>query len=97
MKICEPASEVDALEEIRSMMSANVLLRSHIGAGYYGTITPPVIQRMILENPEWYTPYTPYQAEISQGRLEMLLNFQTMVNDEISRTCLRENDMCSLV
>ncbi len=74
-------SEVEALEELRELSSANKVLRPFIGMGYYGTLTPPVIQRNILENPGWYTQYTPYQAEIAQGRLEALLNFQTMVSD----------------
>src|SRR5208283_6244925 len=67
--------------KMRSLAKKNKLYRSYIGMGYSGCITPPVIQRNILENPGWYTAYTPYQAEIAQGRLEALLNFQTMVID----------------
>ncbi len=74
-------TEVEALEELRDISLGNKVLRPFIGMGYYGTLTPPVIQRNILENPGWYTQYTPYQAEIAQGRLEALLNFQTMVSD----------------
>src|SRR6187431_1423394 len=74
-------SEVDALEKLRQTAAKNKVFVSLIGQGYYGTVLPGVIQRNILENPAWYTAYTPYQPEISQGRLEALLNFQTMVAD----------------
>ena len=73
--------ERELLAELKAIMSKNEVRRSFIGMGYYDCFTPPVIQRNILENPGWYTQYTPYQAEISQGRLEALLNFQTMVTD----------------
>ena len=74
-------TEHEALEALRAMASRNRVLVSMIGMGYYGTFTPPVLQRNVLENPGWYTAYTPYQAEVSQGRLEALLNFQQMVMD----------------
>jgi len=77
----EPKTEFDALRELKAIAAQNQVFRSFIGMGYYDCITPPVIQRNVLENPGWYTQYTPYQAEISQGRLEALLNFQTMVAD----------------
>ena len=81
LKLPAARSEHDALAELKRIASENKVFRSFIGQGYYNTITPPVIQRNVLENPGWYTQYTPYQAEISQGRLEALLNFQTMVTD----------------
>ncbi len=74
-------SEVEVLSELRALAAKNTMAVQMIGQGYYGTVTPPVIQRNILEAPAWYTAYTPYQPEISQGRLEALLNFQTMVSD----------------
>ncbi|MEM6726778.1 MAG: glycine dehydrogenase (aminomethyl-transferring), partial [Bacteroidota bacterium] len=76
-----PMSEYQYLKSVREMAKKNKVFRSYIGLGYYGTITPSVILRNIFENPGWYTQYTPYQAEIAQGRLEALLNFQTMVSD----------------
>src|SRR5204863_5172609 len=74
-------SEVEALARLRELADRNTVLTSMIGLGYYGTVTPGVILRNVLENPGWYTAYTPYQPEISQGRLEALLNFQTVVSD----------------
>src|ERR1700760_3544903 len=76
-----PATEAEALAELRAMADSNTDAVSMIGQGYYDTLTPPVLLRNIMENPAWYTAYTPYQPEISQGRLEALLNFQTVVAD----------------
>ncbi|HYW10202.1 MAG TPA: hypothetical protein VE913_24770, partial [Longimicrobium sp.] len=81
LKLGPERSEYELLNELRAMVSENRVFRSFIGMGYHDCIVPPVIQRNILENPGWYTQYTPYQAEIAQGRLEALLNFQTMVVD----------------
>ena len=81
LNLPEAKSEGEALAELRAIAQKNKIARSFIGAGYYDCITPPVIQRNILENPGWYTAYTPYQAEIAQGRLEALLNFQQMIID----------------
>lgn len=81
MDLDEPMSEYRFLDDFREMASKNEVKKSFIGMGYYDTLTPNVIKRNILENPGWYTAYTPYQAEIAQGRLEALINFQTMVSD----------------
>ena len=77
----EPCSEEEALRELKEIAEHNSVKRSLIGQGYYGTIVPPVIQRNVFENPAWYTSYTPYQAEISQGRLEALFNYQTLITE----------------
>ena len=79
MQLPAPVGEAQALAELRAIAQQNRVLKSFIGQGYHGTHTPGVILRNILENPAWYTAYTPYQAEISQGRMEALVNFQTMV------------------
>src|SRR6056300_67913 len=76
LKIDEPLSENDALKKLKSISKQNEIFRNFIGMGYYNSFTPNVILRNILENPGWYTSYTPYQPEVAQGRLEMLLNFK---------------------
>ena len=81
LSIGAPTSELEALAELQAHAARNRVGRSYLGLGYHDTVTPPVIQRKVLENPAWYTAYTPYQAEISQGRLEALLNFQTAIID----------------
>ena len=80
-KLPEGCSEQQALAELKEIAEKNIIKRSLIGQGYYGTITPPVILRNVFENPAWYTSYTPYQAEISQGRLEALFNYQTLITE----------------
>lgn len=81
LDVCEPLSEYEYLQHIQQLAKKNKILKTYIGLGYYSTITPSVILRNIFENPGWYTAYTPYQAEIAQGRLEALLNYQTLVTD----------------
>ena len=81
LQLPAPLSEYQYLQDLTCIAEKNQTFRSYIGLGYYGTITPSVIRRNVLENPGWYTQYTPYQAEIAQGRLEALLNFQTMISD----------------
>ena len=81
LKIDEPLSENDALKKLKSISKQNIIFRNFIGMGYYNSFTPNVILRNILENPGWYTSYTPYQPEVAQGRLEMLLNFQQLIID----------------
>jgi glycine dehydrogenase len=81
LRLPNPESEAAFLARLRTIARKNKVFTSYIGLGYHPVVTPPVIQRCVLENPSWYTPYTPYQAEIAQGRLEALLNYQTMVAD----------------
>ena len=81
LKIPAARSEAEVATALREMAARNTPLKSCIGMGYHNTITPPVIKRNILENPAWYTAYTPYQPEIAQGRLEALINFQTAICD----------------
>jgi glycine dehydrogenase len=79
MNLPPAVDEAGVLAELRELAARNVVKKSLIGMGYHGTVTPPVILRNVLENPGWYTAYTPYQAEIAQGRLEALVNFQTLI------------------
>ncbi len=81
LKVGKALTETEALTKLEKMVSSNKINKSYIGMGYYNTITPPPILRNIIQNPGWYTPYTPYQAEISQGRMESLVNYQTMIAD----------------
>jgi glycine dehydrogenase len=74
-------TETEALDKLYKMVKKNEIFKSYIGMGYHNTITPPAILRNIIQNPGWYTPYTPYQAEISQGRMESLVTYQTMIAD----------------
>ncbi|RNC82212.1 MAG: glycine dehydrogenase (aminomethyl-transferring) [Phycisphaera sp.] len=99
LKLGKPRGEHELISELHEMAKKNTVNRSYIGMGYHGTITPPVILRNVLENPGWYTQYTPYQAEIAQGRLQALLNFQTMIADltgmEISGASLLDEGTAS--
>src|SRR5216117_1084592 len=81
LELPQAEGEHELIDELRQVARKNQVFRSFLGMGYHDCITPPVIQRNVLENPGWYTQYTPYQAEIAQGRLEALLNFQTIVSD----------------
>ncbi|MDD2676901.1 MAG: glycine dehydrogenase (aminomethyl-transferring), partial [Methylacidiphilaceae bacterium] len=96
LQLPEALSESDALAALRNLAQKNRIFRSYLGMGYSASITPAVIRRNVLENPDWYTPYTPYQAEISQGRLEALLTFQTLVADltgmEVANASLLDAD-----
>lgn len=85
LRLPEALTEAEYLRELKDISLQNKVFKNYIGQGYYDTHTPSVILRNIFENPGWYTQYTPYQAEIAQGRLESLLNYQTMVSDLIDR------------
>ena len=80
MNLEDPKTETEFLKSFKNIINKNKVFKSYIGMGYYDCIVPNVIKRNILENPGWYTAYTPYQAEIAQGRLEALINFQTLDN-----------------